>query len=492
MHRITLRTVVPALRVRRCAASLVVLGTAGCTSMAPTYKRPEVAMQAVSFKEAPSTPGWHAANPADEQARGPWWLPFGDPTLSEMLPQVEVTNQNVAAAVARYAAAQALVAGQQAQLRPQLQLTASASRSGVGIATSGGVATSSGVSVSPTVTTLRVAANASWELDVWGRLRAGVEQAQANAQAGAADLAGAKLSAQAALATAYFNLREADAELVLLRDTVAGYERSLEITNNRYAAGQAARTDVLQAQTQLANTRADTAALATQRQQSEHAIAVLLGKAPADFALAPGPWTTTVPEVPPALPSELLQRRPDIASAERAVAAANAGIGVARAAYYPSLSLGATAGTSGVRFVDLFDAANTLWSLGLSLAQVLFDGGALDAALKSAEASRDVTIASYRQTVLTAFQSVEDLLAQRRGLTEQLALRQQASAAADLTEQQVLNRYRAGQVSYTDVVTAQASALAARRSVVQLQVGLQTNAIALVQAIGGGWSAEAH
>lgn len=465
---------------------------AACTTIVPPYQRPEVALQAVSFKEAPRTPGWHAAQPADAQPRGPWWLPFGDPDLDALLPQVAVSNQGVAAAVARYAAAQALVAGQQAHLSPQVQLSASATRSGVGIATSGGVATAGGVSINPTVTTLRLAANASWELDVWGRLRAGVEQARASAQASAADLAGATLSAQAALAGAYFNLREADAELALLRETVTAFERSAQITDNRYAAGQAARTDVLQAQTQLANTRAEVAALTVQRQQFEHAIAVLVGKAPADFALAAGAWTQTVPEVPPTLPSELLQRRPDIASAERAVAAANAAIGVARAAYYPSLALGATAATSGVRFVDLFDAANTLWSLGLSLAQVLFDGGALDAALRNAEASRDVTVAVYRQSVLGAMQSVEDLLAQRRGLAEQLAQRQQASAAADLTEQQVLNRYRAGQVGYTDVVTAQTSALAARRSVVQLQVGQQVNAIALVQALGGGWRAEAQ
>ena len=277
----------------------------------------------------------------------------------------------------------------------------------------------------------------------------------------------------------------------MLRDTVTGFERSLLITNNRYAAGQAARTDVLQAETQLANTRADVAALTVQRQQFEHAVAVLLGKAPADFALAVAPWTTTVPEVPPMLPSELLQRRPDIASAERAVAAANANIGVARAAYFPSIALGASAGTSGVRLTDLFNASNTLWSLGLSVAQVLFDGGALNAALKSAEAGRDVTIATYRQTALGAFQSVEDLLAQRRGLNEQLVLRQQASSAADLTEQQVLNRYRAGQVGYFDVVAAQTSALAARRSVVQLQGTLQTNAVALIQALGGGWVADA-
>ncbi|HEU5295103.1 MAG TPA: efflux transporter outer membrane subunit [Burkholderiaceae bacterium] len=462
------------------SASIAAL-LAACTTLVPPYQRPDVAMQAVSFKEAPSTPGWNAASPADERARGAWWQPFGDATLNEMLPQVEVSNQNVAAAVARYAAAQALVAGQQAQLYPSVQLTGSATRSG-----GGGVAGA----ITGRGTQLRAEVGASWEPDLWGRLGAGVTQAQASAQASAADLASAKLSAQAALATAYFNLREADAELQLLRDTVSAFERSLQITNNRYAAGQAARTDVLQAETQLANTRAEVAALATQRQQFEHAIAVLFGKAPADFSLTPAPWTTTVPEVPPTLPSELLQRRPDIASAERAVASANAAIGIARAAYYPSFTLSASGGAAATRIGDLLNASNTIWSLGLSVAQILFDGGALDAALKNAEASRDVTIATYRQTALSAFQSVEDLLAQRRGLSEQLALRQQASAAADQTEAQVLNRYRAGQVSYTDVVTAQTSALTARRNVVQLQAALQANAIALIQALGGGWVAE--
>jgi NodT family efflux transporter outer membrane factor (OMF) lipoprotein len=456
---------------------------AACTTLVPPYQRPEVTTQAVSFKEAPSTTGWNAAHPADEQPRGPWWQPFGDAPLNDLLPQVEVSNQNVAAAVARYAAAQAIVSGQQAQLWPSVQLTGSAVRSG-----GGGVAGA----ITGRGTQLRAEVGASWEPDLWGRLGAGVAQAQAGAQASAADLAGAKLSAQATLATAYFNLREADAELQLLRDTVTGFERSLQITDNRYAAGQAARTDVLQAETQLANTRADVAALATQRQQFEHAIAVLLGKAPADFTLAPAAWTTTVPEVPPTLPSELLQRRPDIASAERAVAAANANIGIARAAYYPSFSLSASAGGASTRIGDLLNASNSIWSLGLSVAQILFDGGALNAALKNAEASRDVTIAVYRQSVLSAFQSVEDLLVQRRGLSEQLALRQQASTAADLTEQQVLNRYRVGQVSYTDVVTAQTSALSARRSVVQLQAALQVNAIALIQALGGGWVAEVH
>ena len=455
---------------------LVTAALAGCAlpSTRPTAG-PEISLPA-GFKEATPAAGWVPAQPADAMPRGPWWQRFGDPTLDGLAAQVEVTNQNVAAAVARYAAAQALVAGQRAQLLPGLNLNSGASRSGGGGETA-------------TRNSFQLGVGASWEPDLWGKLRAGVTEAQASAQASAADLAGAKLSAQALLATNYFQLREADAELALLKTTVTGFERSLQITQNRYAAGQIARTDVLQAETQLANARADLAQLDAQRRTYEHAIAVLMGRAPADFTLAPAPWVQNVPEVPLALPSELLQRRPDIASAERAVAAANARIGIARAAYFPSLNLSASAGGNATRISDLFNASHLVWSLGLSLAQTLFDGGALDAQLRNAEASRDATVATYRQTVLGAFQSVEDLLGNRRALQEQLALRRQASAAADLSEQQVLNRYRAGQVGFADVVAAQATALSARRSLVQLQASLQTNAVQLIQALGGGWDA---
>lgn len=462
-----------ATRVAAAAAMLALLCACASTGIgagAPTMLTP------THFKEAPTAEGWAPAQPADGAPRGPWWQRFGDAQLDQLAPQVAVNNQTVAAAVSRYAAAQALVAGQRASLFPSVQLTGSATRSGGGGDT-------------PSANSFRANVGASWEPDLWGRLSAGVSQAQATAQASAADLAGATLSAQAALASNYFSLREADAELALLRETVTGYERSLQITNNRYAAGQVAKTDVLQAQTQLANARADLAGLQAQRAQSEHAIAVLLGIAPAEFSLQPRPWTQTVPEPPLTLPSELLQRRPDIASAERAVAAANARIGIARAAYFPSLSLSASGGSSATRLADLFSASHVLWSLGLSVAQTLFDGGALNAALKNSEANRDAAIATYRQTVLTAFQSVEDLLATRRALTEQLAQREQAAAAASQSEQQVLNRYRAGQVSYTEVVSAQSTAASARRSLVQLQSSRQLNAVSLIQALGGGWDA---
>ena len=261
----------------------------------------------------------------------------------------------------------------------------------------------------------------------------------------------------------------------------------MQITQNRYAAGIAPKTDVLQAQTQLASTRADLAALRADRARFEHAIAVLVGVAPGDFSLAEAAWTPTVPAVPLGVPSELLQRRPDIASAERQVVVANAQIGIERSAFYPSLSLGGTLGNSQSRLGDLLSASGALWSLGVSVAQTVFDAGAIRSRVEGAEAGLDAAVARYRQTVLTAFQAVEDQLATARSLTEQAELRRQASDAADQTEQQILNRYRAGQVGYTDVVTAQASALNARRALTQVGVNRQVSAIVLIQALGGGW-----
>ena len=449
-------------------------------AVGPDYQRPDVSTPA-SFKEAPqAAAGWFPAAPADALDRGDWWALFGDAELNALAQQVQVSNQNVAAAVASYAQARALVSQQRAALFPSLALDGSARRSG------GSASTTSGNS-------LQLGVGASWVPDLWGRLSRSVESAQASAQASEADLAAARLSAQAELATNYFSLRDADIELGLLDQSIDGFDRSLTITQNRYAAGIAAKTDVLQAQTQLANARADRVTLQGQREQLEHAIAVLIGKAPAEFSLAPAPPARALP-VPPAVPlvvpSALLQRRPDIASAERAVAAANAQIGIERSAYFPSLSLSASYGTAGSRVADLFNASNSLWSLGLSVAQTIFDAGATRAAVQGAEAGRDAAIARYRQTVLAAFQAVEDQLSVSRALAEQAELRRTASEAADQTEQQLLNRYKQGQVSYTDVVTAQASALSARRTLAQLAANRQAAAVALIQALGGGWHIE--
>jgi NodT family efflux transporter outer membrane factor (OMF) lipoprotein len=325
---------------------------------------------------------------------------------------------------------------------------------------------------------------------VWGRLRAGVSGAAANAQASAADLASARLSAQGELVADYFSARQLDAQRALLATTIEGYQRVLQITQNRFNAGIAAKSDVLQAQTQLANAQSDELTLVRQRAQFEHAIAILVGMAPADFSLAAGQWQASVPEVPVGVPSTLLQRRPDIAAAERRVAAANAQIGVARAAYFPNFGLSATYGiTSGSQAGNLFSASNAAWSFGLSVAQSIFNAGATRAQVAGAEAQHQQAVARYRQTVLDAFGDVEDQLSATRVLAQQQELRRQASEAADQVEQQMLNRYKAGQVAYTDVVQSQAIALSARRALVQAQADRQATAVALIQSLGGGWHA---
>jgi outer membrane protein TolC len=502
-------------------ALLAAFALAGCAA-GPKYEVPATP-QAAAFKEAD---GWAPAAPADMLERGPWWTLFGDPVLDGLAASIEVSNQNVAAAAASYAQARALVSEQRAQLFPQVDLNGSANRSGGGN--------------TRTASAYRVNLGGSWEPDIWGRLGAASTAASASAAASAADLASARLSAQGELAANYFALRQADAQKALLQATVQGYERVLQITQNRFGAAIAAKSDVLQAETQLANARIDLISITRQRAQLEHAIAVLLGKAPAEFSLAPLPQAASlaqpaaasagaapagsaaspqpdgsgrivmapplltagpgaepaawggavVPAVPLVLPSVLLQRRPDIAAAERRVAAANEQIGIARAAYFPSLNLSASYGFGASAASGLFSASNSLWSLGLSAAQTIFDAGAIKARVAGAEASRDAAIARYRQTVLAAFADVEDQLAASRALEQQQVHRRTAAAAADQVEQQMLNRYRAGQVGYTDVVQAQVTALNARRALLQAQADRQTTAVALIQSLGGGWHAE--
>lgn len=460
-------------RALRAACLGALLPLAAC-SVAPVYERPALPAMPAAFKEAGAL--WQPAQPADAIDRGDWWTLFQDEDLNRLAAQVQLSNQNIAAAVAAYAQAQALVREQGAALLPSVNLTGSETRSG-------------GEGSARPGTSAQAALGASWAPDLWGRLGNTVSGARASAQASQADLASARLSAVGSLVAAYFQLREADAEIALLQEIDQAYQRSLQITRNRYEAGVAPASDVQQARTQLANAQADLATVRQNRARYEHAIAVLTGVAPGSFSLPPATWVARVPQVPAAVPSELLQRRPDIASAERAVAAANAQIGVQRAAYYPSLSLSASLGRSGSSVADLFSASGALWSLGLSAAQTVFDGGAIAARVEGAQAARDARAASYRQTVLTAFQGVEDQLTTIRALQTQEPLRQEAVAAARLTETQLQNRYRAGQASYTDVVTAQIAALTARRTLLQLQVSRQLAAAALVQALGGGWQA---
>ena len=457
----------------------LVLAVSGC-AVGPDYQRPSTP-DISAFKEAE---GWVPAAPADALERGPWWSLFGDPVLDQLAARVEVSNQNVAAAVGAYAQARALVREQRASLFPSVTLNSGANRSH---SSSGSSAVSS--SGGRTGNSFSASIGASWEPDVWGRLGRTVDGASASAQASAADLASARLSAQGELAVNYLTLRQVDAQKALLATTLAGFQRTLEITQNRYAAGIAAKTDVLQSQTQLASAQADDAGLVRQRAQLEHAIAVLVGEAPGNFSVTPAAWNPQVPEVPAGVPSTLLQRRPDIAAAERRVAVANEQIGITRAAYYPSLPLGASYGFGASRLADLFSASSSVWSLGLSAAQTLFNAGATTARVEGSEAAHAQAVARYRQTVLTAFQGVEDQLAATRVLLTQQDLRRQASEAADQVEQQVLNRYQSGQVSYTEVITAQATALSARRALVQAMADRQTTAVALIQSLGGGWQA---
>ena len=461
---------------RRAAALALLAALAACSS-APPYSAPNVVVP-VAWRHAPAAPGFVPASQALPPAQaaawaeGPWWTLWDDATLAELMQRVDVSNQNLALALANVDQAQALLRQQQAQLWPTLGVQGSAQRSG-----------------RPASGSASAMLSASWSPDVWGRLGDAVRAQAASVQASHADLEAARLSAQGSLAQAYFALREADAEIALLDDIVQGYERATTITRNRYQAGIAAHTDLLQAQNTLDNARASRIALQRSRQLGEHAIALLVGRTPAEFSLPVAPWSAAVPAIPTEVPAALLLRRPDVAAAERAVAAANARIGVARSAYFPNIGLSAGLGGRAASVGDLLSAPTLAWSLGLSLAQTLFDAGARSAGVDQALAAHDASAAAYRQSVLTAIGQVEDQLVALQTLGEQIERTRAAAEAAAGAETRIMNRYQAGLSAYTEVVTAQASALNARRSVMQLQLQRQQAALALVQALGGGWVA---
>ena len=477
----------PALRpalLLTASVALVGCALAGC-AVGPDYKRPAAPVSA-AYKEAS---GWSPAAPADALDRGDWWTLFGDPVLNDLAGQVKVSNQNIAAAEAAYRQARALVAEQRAALFPTVSLSGSATRSGGGSGGSTTIVNADGSTSGGggTRNTYRASLGASWEVDVWGRIRRTVEAAKANAQASEADLANATLSAQAELATNYFGARQSEAQVALDQATVDGYRRTAQIARNRYNAGTVAHSELLQAETQLASAQSDLADSQRQRAVYEHAIAVLVGKAPGDFTLPAAIVEAAPPQIPAGVPSTLLQRRPDIAAAERRVAAANAQIGVAEAAWFPDLTLNGSYGFASTALGSLFNASNNVWSFGAAAAETLFNGGARVAQVKGARAGYDQTVAEYRQTVLTALQDVEDQLTAAAVLERQYVLRQQASAAADAAEKMVSNQYREGQVSYVELFTAQTSAYAARSALAQTRAQRQTAAVTLIQALGGGW-----
>lgn len=457
----------------------------GACAVGPDYKRPEV-NSPLAYKE---TAGWKLAEPRDALAKGKWWGVFGDSELDALIERVNVSNQSLKVSEARYRQAQALTQSARAGFFPTLSANASSTRSRSAAARSLGsndVATSHNLGVS-----------AGWELDVWGRIRRTVESNDANAQASAADLEAARLSLQAELAISYFQLRVNDAQKQLFADTITAYEKSLELTKNRYTVGVAGKVDVVQAETQLLSAQAQSIDLGVQRAQFEHAIAVLIGKAPAEFSLrsvessagASVDWKVAMPAIPVGMPSTLLERRPDIAAAERRIASANAQIGVARAAYFPTLSLSGSTGFASPTLSNWISAPNRFWSLGPSLAETLLDFGKRGALNDQAMAAYDQTVATYRLTVLEAFQDVEDNVAALRILEQEAKVQAEAVRAARESVALTINQYKAGTVSYLSVVTVQTALLSNERTSVGLLGRRLGASVALIRALGGGWSA---
>jgi NodT family efflux transporter outer membrane factor (OMF) lipoprotein len=451
----------------------------GCT-VGPNYVKPTVEVPTAYRENA----GWQVAQPKDATLRGNWWEMFNEPQLNAFEEQVEVTNQNVALAEAQFREARALVQQARAAYFPTVTIGVGVNNSSLSTT----IARSAGSRFSSMLYSLPV--DVSWEIDVWGRIRRLVESSQAGAQASAADLATALLSAQIELAQDYFQLRTLDTQKQLLDASTADFQKSLDLTNNRYASGVASRADVLQAETQLKTIQAQAIDVGVQRAQFEHAIALLIGKPASTVTIAPAPLTmiTTPPSIPVGLPSEVLERRPDIAAAERLVAAANAQIGAAQAAYYPTVSLGATGGFQSASLAQWLSSPSHFWAVGPSISETVFDGGLRAGLTEQARAVYDGNIASYRETVLTAFQEVEDNLAALRILESEAQVQNEAVTAAQQTVAVVTNQYKAGITSYLNVIVAQAAALNNERTAISI-LGNRLNASALlIKALGGGWN----
>jgi NodT family efflux transporter outer membrane factor (OMF) lipoprotein len=463
------------------AMAAAALALSGCM-VGPDYVRPTAAVPS-AYKE---TPGWKVAQPGDTAPRGPWWEAFGDPDLNALEAQVAISNQTIAAAAARVREAQAATQAATAALFPVVNANGSALRSSRATGTTASANASPGASVS---NSYNVVLGASWEIDLWGRIRRGIEASTAGAQASAADLAAATLSVQALLAQDYLLLRIQDAQITLLRETVVGYERSLTLTRNQYAAGIVARGDVAQAEAQLKSTQAQVFDAGITRAQLEHAIAVLIGKPPAELAIPAKAVVAANPDIPVAVPSMLLERRPDIAAAERRAAGANAQIGVAQAAFFPALSLSAVGGLQSSVIGNLLSLPSRYWSLGPALAQAIFDAGLRSAQKAQAIAVYDEMVADYRATILNGFQDVEDNLSALALLAQEEAVQDEAVAAARQAAAIATNQYQAGITSFLAVVVLQASALNSERNALTIRGRRFAASVALIKALGGGFDA---
>ncbi len=479
-------------------AGMLILCT-GC-SVGPDYVRPSTAAPD-AYKE---NAGWKVAQPRDELPRGRWWEIYHDPQLNALEEQVEISNQNIAQAEANFRQALALIRVARAAYFPTVTGGSSWSRfrnsenlgggsrsSSVGNApgVSGGSAGGGGFGAftGSTQSNYLLTSNASWELDIWGKVRRNVESSKASAQASAATLEGVRLSAQALLAQNYFLLRSLDEQKRLLDAVAAAFQKILNLTKNRYASGVAARNDVALAETQLKNTQAQAIDLGVQRAQLEHAIATLLGKPASVFSIPKAPVNLSVPPIPAGVPSELLERRPDIAAAERTMAAANAQIGVAIAAYFPTVTLTSSGGFQASDVAQWFVWPSRFWSLGAAATQTIFKGGALVAQTDAARAAHDATVASYRQTVLTGFQEVEDNLAALRILEEEWKVQDEAAKAARLSATLSTNQYKAGTISILDLLVVETVARNNERTAIVILGNRMSASVLLIKALGGGW-----
>jgi NodT family efflux transporter outer membrane factor (OMF) lipoprotein len=448
------------------------LAGAGCT-IGPRYQRP-VAQTPPALKEMAGNDQWKMATPSDGLLKGKWWEIFGDPELNRLEELVNVNNQNVKQAEAQFREARALVLANHANYYPTIGSNPAISQSHLEGKNSHSFA---------------LPATATWEPDLWGRVRLSVENAVSNAQVSAADLENIRLSQQALLATDYFLLAAQDMQLQLLSGTIGAYEKNLQLTINRHGGGVASRSDITLAQTQLSAAKAQSTQMRVARAQDEHAIAMLTGQVPASLEIGASKIGGPPPPIPVAVPSQLLERRPDIAANERQVAAANANIGIAETAYYPTLTLSASPGFLATNLANLLTYASRSWSAGPSLSQTLFDFGRRGATLESAEAAYDATVAAYRQTVLSAFQEVEDDLSNLRYLAEEAVEEQEAVVASQEALSLEMDRYRAGTDSYLNVITTQIIALGDQQTAITILQQRMSAAVDLVKALGGGWDA---
>jgi NodT family efflux transporter outer membrane factor (OMF) lipoprotein len=465
-------------RVLASVSLVSVLSITGC-AVGPKYNRPAVEVP-LAYKEAGD---WKPAQPNDQNLGGNWWEIFQDPQLNALEVQVDVSNQNLKAAEAQYTQARAALRYYRADYYPSINAGAAATRNRISNNRPPGHLTTNG----DTYNDYQIPVELSYELDVWGRVRKTVESQRGQAQASAADLATINLSLHAQLALFYFQARSLDAQEQLLNSTVAQYEQAYQLTDSRFKGGLASEVEVQQASTQLETTRAQAIDVGVLRAQYEHAIATLIGKPASSFHLSPLPLTSPPPSIPLELPSALLERRPDIAAAERRMAAANAQIGVAKAAYYPNISLGSAGGFEGGIITTLLSGPSILWSAGASAIAPIFDAGRRRANTDQAMAAYDQTVANYRETVLTGFQQVEDNLAALRILEKEAHTQQRAVLASQKYMELALTRYRGGITSYLEVTTAQSAALTDEVTAVNILGRRMTNAVLLIQALGGGW-----